>query len=94
MKHKFNKKKKTYTLKRGEYLYIPSNLKTSLGVYEISSPRSLGYIYIEINHKIEKVGCGIPIKILAIRKIEGVVFNMEYDLFIDTTEDEVRFDID
>ena len=88
MKHKFHKKQKAYHLKRGEFLYIPTNLSSYLYEYEITSPRSKGFIYIKINDRqIEKIPCGLTITIK-----EG--FKIEYDLFTDTTEDDVRFDID
>jgi len=88
MKHKFDKKQKTYHLKRGEYLYIPTSLTSYLFEYEITSHRSKGFIYIKVNgRQIEKIPCGLTITIK-----EG--FEIEYDLFTDTTEDDVRFDID
>ena len=90
MKHKFDKKRKAYHLKRGEYLYIPNNLSSYLSEYEITSPRALGFIYIKMNNRIEKIPCGMPITL----KKSSIGFEIEYDLFTDTTEDDVRFDID
>lgn len=91
MKHKFDKKRKAYHLKRGEYLYIPSNLSRYLSEYEITSPKGLGFIYIKMNNlPVEKFSCGIPITL----KKASTGFEIEYDLFTDTTEDDVRFDID
>ncbi len=90
MKHKFNKRKKDYTLKRGEFLYIPSNLINHLPEYTVSTLRSSGYVYIKINGKIEKIPCGLNVSI----KKSGEAFKMETTLFLDATEDEVRFDID
>lgn len=91
MKHKFNKKQKAYHLKRGEYLYIPNNLSSYLSEYEITSPRSLGFIYIKMNNlPVEKFLCGMSLTL----KRGNAGFEIEYDLFTDTTEDEVRFDID
>jgi hypothetical protein len=88
MKHKFNKKQKTYHLKRGEYLYIPTNLSSYLDKYEITSPKSKGFIYIKMNEMpIAKFSCGLTITIK-----KG--FEIACDLFTDITEDEVRFDID
>jgi hypothetical protein len=94
MKHKFNKSIKKYFLKRGEYLYIPSNLKPPLPVYEIEIKESLGYALICLNGKIERIDCGASITLTPSEKNGRVLFKMTYDLFTDITEDEVRFDID
>jgi len=90
MKHKFENKKKEYLLRRGEFIYIPSNLKKYLPEYCVNTAKSLGCAYIKVNGKIEKIPCGVSISI----KKEGNSFKMAYDLFLDDTEDEVRFDID
>lgn len=94
MKKKFNRKIKKYVLKRGDFLYVPSNLKQCLPVYEIEIKRSLGCAYLSINGNIEKIECGTTVLLKAGMKDHRIIFNMTYDIFTDITEDEVRFDID
>ncbi len=86
MKHKFQKHKFEYTLKRGEFLNIP-NFKSDK-LYLIKYKSNTGYAYIKFQ------GVILYIHRNEIIEIKQESFSIIRNTWEDNTEDEVRFDID